>query len=151
MPKPFPCSPGTGKRGCRSRDPPRLHKLLSASRQEASQGREQERAGGGGVGEEEKGTSHLCMTLAFQPRSHESARGTSAQFYNEWTLAPASKMRKLRLRDVKGSLQGHPAGDWGQSQVCQPPKTVSSPPDTTEGESRILRPPFTFPLMGHLG
>ena len=151
MPKPFPCSPGTGERGCRSRDPPRLHKLLSASRQEASRDWEQERAGGGGGGEEKKGTCHLGMTLAFQPRSHQSARVTSAQFYNKQTLAPASKMRKLRLREVKERLQGHPAGDWGQSQLRQAPKTVSSPPDTTEGGSHIFRPPFTLPLMGHLG
>ena len=64
MPKPFPWSPGTGKRGCRGQDPPRFHKLLSEPRQEdrsggqmgwgAGEGRQRRRRG------ERKGTFIVC-------------------------------------------------------------------------------------------
>lgn len=88
----------------------------------ARQGGVQERAGSGGGGEKERGPS-LCATLAFPPRSPQGACITSAQFCNEWTLAPASKVRKLRLREGQEGLQVHPAGNWLHCQkglsVCK--------------------------------
>ena len=62
----------------------------------------------------------MCVTPAFQPMCHRGARIISAQFCKEETLAPVSNPRKLRLREVKGLLQGHPAADWLQSQDSGP-------------------------------
>lgn len=66
---------------------------------------------------EEEGTCHLCVATAFQPMCHQSVYIIYAA---KQTLAPASKTRKLRLREVKELIQGHPAGDWLQSQVSNP-------------------------------
>lgn len=108
----------------------------------------QERAGSGGGGEKERGPS-LCVTLAFPRRSHQGARVTLEQFCNKWTLAPASNARKLRLREAQEGCQVHPAGNWLHCQdsekVCQFAKTVLAT------RCHVFRPPFTLPLMGHLG
>lgn len=85
MPKPFPCSPSTGERGCRGRDPPRFHKLHSASRQESC-GRGQGKQGAEGDGQRrrrrgaEEGTCHLCVTTAFKSLCHQSAHKISTLF-----------------------------------------------------------------------
>ena len=105
----------------------------------ASQGREQERAGRGG-GEKNIKDLTLVRDLVW-PRHHI----TSAHFCKERTPAPASKMRKLRLREVKERLQGRPVGDWLQSLDSN-----LGPSDATEGGSPSFRHPFICPLMGHL-
>lgn len=55
----------------------------------------------------------MCVATAYQPMCRHSVYIISA---TKQTLAPASKSRKLRLREVKELIQGHPAGDWLQSQ-----------------------------------
>lgn len=79
----------------------------------ASQGREQERTEGGERSQE--GTRQLYVTAAFQLMCHQGTHIISAE-----TLEPASNPRKLRLREAKDLLQGHPAGDWLQSQDSDP-------------------------------
>ena len=108
----------------------------------------QERAGSGRGGEKERGPS-LCVTLAFLRRSHQGARVASEQFCNKWTPAPASKVRKLRLIEEQKGLQVHPAGNWLH---CQDSKKVSQFANTVLATRlHVFRPPFTLPLVGHLG
>lgn len=159
MPKPLACSPGTRERRCRGRDPPRFHKLLSASRQE-SHSRGQPGSGAAEdrrrVWKKSKGrTCQLCVTPAFQPGCHRGAHIISAQFCKEETLAPAPITRNLRLGEGKGLLQGHSAGDSLQSQDSSPgpsgSKTCDLPRDPTEERSHTFRPPSSLLLTGHPG
>lgn len=59
----------------------------------------------------------MCVATAHQPMCRHGVYVISA---TKQTLAPASKSRKLRLREVKELIQGHPAGDWLQSQGSDP-------------------------------
>lgn len=107
-------------------------------------------------GEKKKGPATCAWPWRSRPRAAR-LHTLSAQFCKEQTLAPASKTRQLRLREVErrdrskvpqlvtGCIARIPI------QVCQAPKTVSSPPDPSEGGCHIFKPPSTLPFLGHLG
>lgn len=140
MPEPFPWSPGTGERGCRGRDPPRFHKLLSESRPEdhsggqtgwgAGEGGQRRRRGErkgtfivcdlGIPAQEPPGCMHHLSTILQRMDSCTCFKGEETEAQRGAGRAPSSPSWKL------AALPGFPKRSVSLQKLSLPPDTVSS-------------------------